>query len=311
MELLLQPFTQNKQILLAAVDGWSISKNDVRVGVLGKGISGSVEARKTRNNQMYVVKIYHSREAYESKKEYRERVLYEYDMLRRLHHPNIIEVYGYRIKERGLRVEILLEMGSIPVSKLILKAGDKVDSTDIVCLWKQVCLGIGYMHSLNICHRDIKPENLVLDLKTGIVKIIDLATAIEIPPDGQVYGLVGSEAYAAPETYKYIKYSGKEADIWSLGILLFMFLNHRLPWKYAKEDDKQFSLYMETANSDSNKGVNNPIYDSIMSTISNVKDNLRSESILRIIFRLLQVDPGNRPGIDEFDSNKWYSDIES
>ena len=81
------------------------------------------------------------------------------------------------------------------------------------------------MHNTaKICHRDLKLNNLVLDSHTGMLKMIDLATAFEFSrdPDTGAYGdreyeaigLVGSNSYMAPETVQQFHYDGERRPIY-------------------------------------------------------------------------------------------------
>jgi protein-serine/threonine kinase len=45
-----------------------------------------------------------------------------------------------------------------------------MSSGEVECSFKQVLLGIQYLHSMGVAHRDIKPENLLLDGR-GHVKV--------------------------------------------------------------------------------------------------------------------------------------------
>jgi serine/threonine protein kinase len=45
-----------------------------------------------------------------------------------------------------------------------------MSSGEVECSFKQILLGIQYLHSMGVAHRDIKPENLLLDGR-GHVKV--------------------------------------------------------------------------------------------------------------------------------------------
>jgi len=67
-------------------------------------------------------------------------------------------------------------------------------------LFKQIVVGIEYIHSKNIIHRDIKLENILLD-NLGVVKICDFGVSKLLPegPESKATECCGTPAYMAPE----------------------------------------------------------------------------------------------------------------
>lgn len=98
-------------------------------------------------------------------------------------------------------------------------------------LFRQIVSAVDYCHQHSLIHRDIKPENILLDAN-GDIKIIDFGFSRDFKPDVPLDSFIGSPHYAAPELLRGIKYSGPEVDIWSLGILLFVMICGRQPFKH-------------------------------------------------------------------------------
>lgn len=93
-------------------------------------------------------------------------------------------------------------------------------------------LGIEYLHANDVVHRDIKPENLLLS-SDGELKIADLGVSeMFIHGDDTMQRAAGSPAFMAPELVSVERhaYSGKAADIWSMGVTLYCMCFGRLPF---------------------------------------------------------------------------------
>jgi 5'-AMP-activated protein kinase catalytic alpha subunit len=98
--------------------------------------------------------------------------------------------------------------------------------------------GIVYLHKIGICHRDLKPENLLLDDQMNI-KIVDFGLSNTYKFGENLKTACGSPCYAAPEMIVGKRYNGLNADLWSLGVILYAMTCGYLPF----EDPDTNKLY--------------------------------------------------------------------
>ena len=83
--------------------------------------------------------------------------------------------------------------------------------------------GIDYMHSMGVTHGDIKPDNLLLGAD-GRVRICDFGAARQCGPDDIMIRTVGTPAFFSPEMCDGRPYSARGADVWALGVCLYIFV---------------------------------------------------------------------------------------
>ncbi|GAA5929358.1 uncharacterized protein JCM15063_004130 [Sporobolomyces koalae] len=129
-------------------------------------------------------------------------------------------------------------------------------------MFSQMCDAVQACHDVGIAHRDIKPENfIVVDGKGDkrrweatqngrekgrvIVKITDwgLGTMEAMCEDFDC----GSKPYMAYECRNNLRptYDPRQADVWSLGLVLLNLLYHRNPWADPSLSDPDFIEYVE------------------------------------------------------------------
>ena len=122
-------------------------------------------------------------------------------------------------------------------------------------LFKKILEGIQFCHNCNICHFDIKIQNILLDDKFNPI-IIDfgLARLIEVENEIKDYkGRRGTEHIMCPQMFeKGQAYYGIDADIFSLGVLLFDLVvgtscfDSAISETYKKIKDKNYDLFWQT-----------------------------------------------------------------
>ena len=113
---------------------------------------------------------------------------------------------------------------------------------EALMFFRQILSAVGYCHSFNICHRDLKPENILLT-KDLEIKIADFGmAALHQSPDHRLKTACGSPHYAAPELIKGNTYRGNQADIWSLGVILYATLSGMLPFDVETDAPRSEAL---------------------------------------------------------------------
>ncbi|XP_065282718.1 testis-specific serine/threonine-protein kinase 1-like isoform X5 [Dermacentor albipictus] len=103
----------------------------------------------------------------------------------------------------------------------------------------QMASALAYLHYKDIAHRDLKCEN-ILFTSTNRVKLADFSfarycTGAGGNPKELSTTFCGSEAYAPPEVLQGIRYRPKKADVWSLGVILFVMVTGLLPYESEVE----------------------------------------------------------------------------
>lgn len=156
-------------------------------------------------------------------------------------------------------------------------------------LLKQLIKSMKYLHSRNVVHRDLKIENILYDEQMNI-KVADFgfATYKNIK---KLKSYRGTMTYMAPEIKLGKQYDGRQTDIFSAGVILFIIVQGLFPFREAKQDEFFYNLLLT-----------DPV-----KYFQKVKGENLSEEFKDLVVRMLSFNGKDRPTIEQIEKHPWYT----
>ncbi|KAL2859728.1 kinase-like domain-containing protein [Aspergillus pseudodeflectus] len=214
----------------------------------------------------------------------------EIAIMKKLHHNNLVSLIEVLDDPSQDSLYMVMEMCKKGV---VMKVGleeraDPYDDERCRCWFRDLILGIEYLHAQGIVHRDIKPDNCLVTSE-DVLKVVDFGVSEMFEKDSDMFTAksAGSPAFLPPElcVVKHGDVSGKAADIWSMGVTLYCLRYGRLPF----EKQSIFELYEAIKN--------DPL----------VCEGELDESFKDMISRILEKDPARRIQMDELREHPWVT----
>jgi serine/threonine protein kinase len=153
-----------------------------------------------------------------------QRLVQEGEILRRLNHPNVVQMLAaYEVD--GVH-HIVMEYVPGGTLRDLLNQTPQLSLSQTLAIGLELADALSRVHHLNVIHRDIKPDNVLL-AADGTPRLTDFGVA-RLMKQGkagltQAGTLIGSPAYMSPEVLRG-EAPDARSDIWSFGVLLFEML---------------------------------------------------------------------------------------
>lgn len=205
------------------------------VRLLGEGRSGQVhQAKDLESQEKVAVKLLYAQLA--TVKDHVRRFSREFDLLRRIEHPNVVKAIAFgEEKEGDLRGTYYLVMEYVEGRRLdeVLGAGAlEVDRAAHVLLG--VARALEAAHALGVVHRDVEPSNVMLarTRQGEVVKVLDFGVARLQAGDESLTDVgvkLGTAEYMSPE-YVELGQLDARSDLYALGVLAYALLTGSAPF---------------------------------------------------------------------------------
>ncbi|XP_047955976.1 serine/threonine-protein kinase AtPK1/AtPK6-like [Salvia hispanica] len=212
----------------------------------------------------------------------------ERDILTKVVHPFIVQLrYSFQTKSKLYLILDFINGGHLFYH--LYRQG--IFSEDQARVYTaEIVSAVSHLHENGIVHRDLKPENILMDAD-GHIMLTDFGLSKEISESSRSNSLCGTTEYMAPEILQSNGHN-KNADWWSVGILLYEMLTGKPPFVHANRKKLQEKIIKEKLK---------------------LPPRLTSEAH-SLLKGLLQKDAVNRlgsgpRGAEEIKSHKWFRTI--
>jgi eukaryotic-like serine/threonine-protein kinase len=255
------------------------------IRVLGEGSQGIVHlAQDPILERNVAIKALRTDKAQDPEK-LNKLLMDEAKVISKMTHPNIVAIY--EAGEEAGRPFLVFEYVKGKTLADVIKSKEYQSLTEVLSLFKPICLGMLHSHQNHIIHGDLKPANIVVD-ENGIPKIMDFGIANLLSSQNSGDGLYGTPRYMPPEYLQTRKVS-EANDVYALGLILYEMLtaevaipgndiktiisnviNHKISLP-SKLNDEVGELFEHIVLKASDKDVNNR-FNSINELLDAVED---------------------------------------
>ncbi|KRX03946.1 Protein kinase-like domain [Pseudocohnilembus persalinus] len=257
----------------------------LELNILGEGCVGQVKkVQKISNNKYFASKMVHTND-----EEKVNQIIEEFLNCKKLEHPNIVKVYELHIDTNNEKIYTIMEYIAAKQMFSVIHRIKSFNENIASNIFKQILLGIKYMHEQGVCHRDLKPNNILVNEDGLCVKITDFniskfgenkkKTLFDQQDTVKMWTYTGTVAFTAPEVFDGQYNQG--VDLWSAGVVLYCMLSGVQPFESEYVKDLIYKIQNDEVK------LAGPVWDNI------------SKDAKQLISLLLQKNPKNRPTINK------------
>ena len=167
-----------------------------------------------------------------SKRDVASAVIKEGQLLARIHHENVVTVYGADVFDD--RVGIWMEFVKGHTLKQIVEEHGVLGAAEAAVVGRDVCRALAAVHREGFLHRDVKAQN-VMRAASGRTVLMDFGTGTAASME-ETPALGGTPVYLAPELLA----GGAptvQSDLYSVGVLLFYLVSGQFPVTASSFED--------------------------------------------------------------------------
>ncbi|MEZ6138586.1 MAG: serine/threonine-protein kinase [Pirellulaceae bacterium] len=242
--------------------------------VLGRGGMGSVyKGIHAQSGHVVAVKVIATGIANQPR--FRRRFAAEVEALKRLKHPNVVELIGYG-EEKGL---LFYAMEYVEGRSLheVLRQREKLTWQEVVQYAIETTAALKHAHNIGIIHRDLKPANLMLS-SSGQIKLTDfgISKLFGSSDETAAGSVIGTADYMPPEQAEG-KPVNVRSDLYSLGCVMYALLTGKAPFGGKSVPEVLYAVRY------------NPVPN-----LATRADDLPDE-LVALVHQLLEKDPQKRP----------------
>ena len=207
-----------------------------------------------------------------------------YKLLNQNKHQNISKIYN-KIEKTPIYLYLIMEHYDTNLMSLLYDKSFKINDTLVFHIFEQLLDVIGFLHSKNIVYLDINPYNILIsNVETMDIVLANYGSSMNENSNlTNFLDFTGIKLYMPPEILNKESYEGKKVDIWSIGIIFYLLLVDKLPFKNIKEIKE--------------KEIEEP------------PSKLLSDLCTDILKLMLNKNPSNRPYVEDIKKNRCYINL--
>ena len=240
-----------------------------------------------------------------------EKARQEADILKQLDHPRIIKFLDFKSPQADALGKtdaessiLVMEYASKRNLLKLVYAFGRLPDIVTRSYFHQLIDAVEYLHTKGVAHGDIKPENILVD-GTFNLKLADFGSAAKFSKGSLSAYKTETSPYLSPEKHVEESYDPFKADIFALGVVLFIMVSGSLPFESATKEDVLYKLIIEE---------NFEEFWQIQEELWNLRKEfplpkgLYKASFKELMNQLFCFDPANRYTIDQLKESAYYQE---